>query len=31
MAYQITFTDRFQKHFKNLSSIERKQLRNKLT
>jgi len=31
MAFQITFTDRFQKHFKDLNEIEKKQLRNKLT
>ncbi len=30
MAYQITFTKRFEKHFKELSAQERKQLRNKL-
>ncbi len=30
MAFKITFTDRFQKHFKSLSEIEKKQLRNKL-
>ena len=30
MSYQITFTDRFQKHFKNLNESEKKQLRNKL-
>ena len=28
---QITFTDRFQKHYKNLSDIEKKQFKNKLT
>ena len=27
---KITFTDRFQKHYKDLSSAEKKQLRNKL-
>ncbi len=31
MAFKITFTDRFQKHFKDLNEIEKKQLRNKLT
>lgn len=30
MAYQITFTKRFQKHFKVLNAQEKKQLRNKL-
>lgn len=30
MAYQITFTKRFEKHFKNLNAQERKQLQNKL-
>ncbi len=30
MAFQITFTDRFQKHYKDLNDIEKKQLRNKL-
>ena len=30
MAYQLTFTDRFQKHFKSLTDIEKKQLQNKL-
>lgn len=30
MAYQITYTKRFEKHFKNLSIGERKQLQNKL-
>ena len=30
MAYQITFTKRFEKHFKSLTSQERKQLKNKL-
>ena len=30
MAYQITYTDRFQKHYKNLTVQEKKQLRNKL-
>ncbi len=30
MAYQITFTKLFEKHFKELSAQERKQLRNKL-
>ena len=27
---QITFTDRFQKHYKNLTDIEKKQFKNKL-
>lgn len=31
MAFQITFTDRFQKHYKDLTEAEKKQLRNKLT
>ncbi len=30
MAYQITFTKRFEKHFKEMHTQERKQLRNKL-
>ena len=30
MAYQITYTERFQKHYKNLTVQEKKQLRNKL-
>ena len=30
MAYQVTYTDRFQKHFKTLTETEKKQLRNKL-
>ena len=30
MAFKVTFTDRFQKHFKTLSEIEKKQLKNKL-
>lgn len=30
MAYQFTFTKRFQKHFKDLTSQEKKQLQNKL-
>ena len=30
MAFQITFTDRFQKSYKKLSDIEKKQLKNKL-
>ncbi len=30
MAYQITFTNRFEKHFKDLNTQEKKQLRNKL-
>ena len=28
---KITFTERFQKHFKELSATEKKQFRNKLT
>ena len=28
---QITFTDRFQKHYKNLSDTEKRQFKNKLT
>ena len=31
MAFQITFTDRFQKHYRDLTETEKKQLRNKLT
>ena len=31
MAFQLTFTDRFQKSFKKLSDTEKKQLRSKLT
>lgn len=31
MAFQITFTDRFQKHYKDLTDTEKKQLRTKLT
>ena len=31
MAFQITFTDRFQKHYKDLNDNEKKQLKNKLT
>ena len=31
MAYQFTFTDRFQKHFNSLTDKEKKQLKNKLT
>jgi len=31
MAFQLTFTDRFQKNFKKLSDTEKKQLKNKLT
>ena len=27
---QITFTDRFQKHFKSLTDVEKKQFKNKL-
>lgn len=30
MAYQITYTKRFEKHFKSLNIQERKQLQNKL-
>lgn len=30
MAYQFTFTKRFQKHFKDLTAQEKKQLQNKL-
>lgn len=30
MACQFTFTKRFQKHFKNLTAQEKKQLQNKL-
>ncbi|MGN1317576.1 MAG: type II toxin-antitoxin system YafQ family toxin [Lachnospirales bacterium] len=30
MAYQFTFTSRFQKHYKNLTVTEKKQLMNKL-
>ena len=30
MSCQFTYTPRFQKHFKNLSSVEKRQLRNKL-
>lgn len=30
MAYQITYTDRFQKHYKSLTTREKKQLQNKL-
>ena len=30
MAYQITFTNRFEKHFKDLTAQEKKQLQNKL-
>ena len=30
MAYQITFTKRFEKHFKNLNAQEQKQLHSKL-
>lgn len=30
MAFQFTFTDRFQKHFKTLTGAEKKQLQNKL-
>lgn len=31
MSFQITFTDKFQKHYKDLTETEKKQLRNKLT
>lgn len=31
MAYEFTFTPRFQKHFRNLTTQEKKQLKNKLT
>ena len=30
MAYQITFTKRFEKHFKDLNAQEKKQLQSKL-
>jgi len=30
MAYRLTFTERFQKHYKKLCDIERKQISNKL-
>ena len=30
MAYEFTFTPRFQKHFKDLTVQEKKQLKNKL-
>ena len=30
MAYRLTFTDRFQKHFKMLTDTEKKQLHKKL-
>ena len=30
MAYQITFTNRFEKHYKALTAQEKKQLQNKL-
>jgi addiction module RelE/StbE family toxin len=30
MLFEFTYTARFQKHFKNLSSQEKKQLKNKL-
>ena len=30
MAFQFTFTDRFRKHYGNLSDNEKKQLKNKL-
>ena len=28
--YQLTYTDRFQKHFKKLTEIEKQQLKRKL-
>lgn len=31
MAFRITFTDKFQKHFKDLTDTEKKQLKTKLT
>lgn len=31
MIFQITVTKKFQKHYKNLTDNEKKQLRNKLT
>lgn len=30
MAYEFTFTSRFQKHFKDLTAQEKRQLKNKL-
>ena len=30
MAYEFTYTPRFQKHFKSLSKIEKEQVKNKL-
>ena len=30
MAYQLTFTERFQKHYKQLTAQEKKQLQRKL-
>lgn len=30
-VFQIVYTERFQKHFKDLTDTEKKQLRNKLT
>lgn len=30
MAFQFTFTERFQRHFKTLTEAEKKQLQNKL-
>lgn len=30
MAYEFTFTPRFQKHFKGLTAQEKKQLKSKL-
>ena len=30
MAYQITYTNRFEKHFKSLNAQEKKQLQSKL-
>ena len=31
MSYEFTYTPRFKKHFKTLSTQEKKQLKNKLT
>lgn len=31
MTFKITFTERFQKHYKDLTETEKKQLKNKLT
>lgn len=30
MAFKVTFTDRFYRHYKSLTEIEKRQLRNKL-